>query len=222
MKTRILLLVLALLTALVISCSAYADDFSIHSGVTFGMDLDTVKQLEINAGNKTATGSPLIFWETCPFHSKNNLSVDTTLAGYSGAYISYHFDDANKLQATTYVLTVSKRANGCIDSFYNTNAELSKKYGDSDNTAKLLIENELLPCCVTRCAKIHSDTYESYSFPLSDAYTFTQPDNSIVVIYPFVLRATVINSTWEVFGIYYQSYSAEEYQSAAGTMSDDL
>ena len=95
---------LALLLVLVLSVSALAEEFTLHSGVKFGMTIEEVMQAEKDAGFEPTEGT--IDTQNCSeIHQKNGVHIEEQqVAGVDDAYIQYHFDNEGKLDSAIYNL----------------------------------------------------------------------------------------------------------------------
>lgn len=122
MKRRILFLVTILLT---VSALAHAETFQLHSGVQFGMSMDEVKKLEIDAGYDVKEWTNSLYLDEIGEIDCLRLSWIPNLAGVGGA-IEYQFDrNSQKLNLCIYSLSGSL-TNSEMDQLVNA---YTKKYG---------------------------------------------------------------------------------------------
>ena len=209
------LLVMIMLCSCLLSVSA--DEYVIHSGVTFGMSKDEVKALETEAGFTVKENAKQAIINSCPSHRGNNLSLDGTIAGFSGANICYHFNQENVLESAIYLLAASKQRGGCDYDYNGTVELLGNKYGKSDETAKTVIETGFLECCLVDSFSEKNGDSSIYNITIknSEAFTYLQEDGSIIIIYIAVARVVIAGQyLMDILYINYQLYSGERYETA--------
>ncbi len=128
--------VLCLLISVIIvftSVSAFAEAFTIHSGVQFGMTMDEVIQKENDAGFTNAFKMELeeSMIYNCPEdHDTVSVRVYGQIAGVNNSKIMYHFSDNGGLDSALYLL--GRASDDMV--YTNIRKSLIKKYGEPDKT----------------------------------------------------------------------------------------
>ena len=118
---KIGLLLGIMLLVICLTSTAFADAFTLHSGVMFGMTIEEVEKLEKEAGFSTEVSSYVILRD----EGATELEVSGTIAGVSDATIEYIFYD-NKLVEADYRL-YSAYTTGEYNTFLST---MKNKYGE--------------------------------------------------------------------------------------------
>ena len=178
---KIAALLLVLFICLNVICPAIAEEFSIHSGVKFGMTMEEVMNAEKNAGFQVAKDSlsDLSLGYNCKeLHSDICLSVNGKIAGVDGANITYHFDKTTgSLVGALYVLGINRDV-----SFYETFREtLVKKYGKAD-TSLSEIWHTLLKLDSFSNADYFGNMGANITYLYNDAWLLPQEDGNYVAI----------------------------------------
>ena len=211
MKKLISILLIGML--LFSSISALAEDFTLHSGVTFGMTMDEVKSLEQNAGFAIETDDHK--YDSSKVASA--LEVTGKIAGFENSDIHYLFDNSGKLYAATYWL----RTNDALESDYATiqNA-LEGKYGNP-NDAWLLVANRIgfEPNDYLSLAGLARNNKNV--LPYYNSWLVELEDGNYVVIAHYKDSATVFGMTLNMHIVGYQWYSAEEMANELNDISNE-
>ncbi len=115
---------LVMLLVFVVYASALAEEFTIHSGVKFGMTIEEVMQAEKEAGFEPEEIT--VDTRNCSaIHQKNGVFIEGQIAGVDGAIVTYHFDNEGKLDSTIYNLRGTYR---------DIEDSLIEKYGKIDES----------------------------------------------------------------------------------------
>lgn len=100
--------------------SPAADRFTLRGGIMFGDSSQTVQEKEVFSLDKT---------------SSSTLAGKGNIAGYDNSYVSYWFDDSNKLTEIVYMFEDTKDQNASRERYETVYAGLAKKYGESLDVA---------------------------------------------------------------------------------------
>lgn len=218
-------LVVALMS---ISVFAYADDFTIHSGVKFGMTMDEVVETEKAAGF-TAEKEDIDEYEKYHCSAKHDskvLSLNGQVAGVKGANITYHFTKDGKLDAAVYGLTTSD-SSGKYDPIRTS---LIKKYGDPDTSMSEVWHTLLKPdiygwpdYCLENY-NVESINFKcTIDYVYNDSWLVPQDDGSYVLIVGIEFRQYVTKSgTFYMSMVGYQHFTKKEIEEAQNTVTDEL
>ncbi len=118
---KIGLLLGIMLLVICVTSTVFADAFTIHSGVVFGMSRDEVQKIESTAGFSTETDDDPLFRED----GIVELEIQGNIAGVSDARIEYLFKEDKLTEAVYYLF--SKYDNGNYDTFLSS---MKNKYGE--------------------------------------------------------------------------------------------
>ena len=114
---------LFLFVLVIMSTSAYAQDFTLHSGTTFGMTQEEVVLLEQSKG---------FFSDSVASEVKSNkIGTSGTFAGRDNGEMYYAFDSEGKVVQFHYSFK-----SGNMDDFETMNATLISKYGSPDYSSE--------------------------------------------------------------------------------------
>ena len=102
------------------TASSDEDRFALRGGITFGDSSQTVQEKEVFSLDKTSSST---------FAGKGNI------AGYDNSYVSYWFDDSNKLTEIVYMFEDTKDQDTSHERYETVYAGLAKKYGEPLNIA---------------------------------------------------------------------------------------
>lgn len=201
---------------LLFSLCANAEEFTLHSGVTFGMNMDEVSTIETESGFTIETGKETIIamgWhKPCGIHDSEYLTVSGTIAGYDGE-IEYHFNN-DTLESAIYFLGWGQTKGSCSSQFKEVTGKLSQKYGGPDDSLGELIERQYLDTCFYHTGIAYLPTYQM-SIPASSAFKYSEEDGSVIVIYPAIIRLYFSDIfIVELLDIEYHKYSEKEYNRA--------
>ena len=131
---RFICIVSVFIVCLAVLGTALAEEFSLHSGVTFGMTIDDIKALEESKGFETSQNE---LWP-------NEITISGTIAGIErGALINYTVDEQGSLFKAFYFLgNNAAPAAQRISEYETINDALTQKYGASVyNTGNMQIAN---------------------------------------------------------------------------------
>ena len=105
MKKGLVLIIVSILLTCMLG-SAIAEDFALHSGVTFGMTMDEVERIETEKGfTVTRSHSQFAFYtELGEYKAKSCdvLIISGSMAGIGGSTLTYYFDDNGLLVTSLY------------------------------------------------------------------------------------------------------------------------
>lgn len=219
---KILCLVISLIV-LLSSVSAFAEEFTVHSGVTFGMSKDEVIACENEAGFSSQTAKRNAAFCNDMKHHTDVLQLSGKIAGQDGAMILYHFNSADEMEAAVYWFggEASTIKEALID-----------KYGESDSEFTLIAASKL----ETEAYSFYTDGLSMEELGLTTANLFDecswrvdQEDGSSVVIsyvysvvsgFPFSSVSYQLFSTEELDN--YHSELISEYNESQQQLDDDL
>ena len=102
------------------TASSDEDRFVLRGGIMFGDSSQTVQEKEVFSLDKT---------------SSSTLAGKGNIAGYDNSYVSYWFDDSNKLTEIVYMFEDTKDQNASRERYETVYAGLAKKYGESLDVA---------------------------------------------------------------------------------------
>ena len=129
MKKLIALLV-TLVLFLSIFCSSIAEEFTLHSGVRFGMTQEEVIAKETEKGfSPYATTMKYTYYDENGGYYKgdtNALSIAGSMAGIANSHLYYYFDENNKLFAAVYEFGGELM----IEAYNDIQATIEKKYNE--------------------------------------------------------------------------------------------
>lgn len=131
---RVICIVSVCIVLLAALGTASAEEFTLHSGVTFGMTIDDIKALEESKGFETSQNE----------FRPNEIVISGTIAGIErGALIIYTVDEQGRLFKACYFLgNNAAPAAQRISEYETINDALTQKYGASAyNTGNMQIAN---------------------------------------------------------------------------------
>lgn len=192
--------------------SAMADDFTIHSGTTFGMNIEKVTELEKQAGFAI---SEINFTE-----ASNTISIRGKVATYPDALIEYIFDNNDCLVSAQYTLAVEQKKGYTKALFPDLITLLSTKYNEPDSTLHLAIRDKFLESFLSSNSLLQ---FSGSSIIDSCAFIGKEDNDKIIVVFPFIVSAelTAISDYLEGMFILYQQFSIEEYYNAIQSMTEE-
>ena len=201
------------------------DEFTIHSGVTFGMTMDEVIAQEKNAGFiGTDVSVPSDF---CNSSEHTSLyEIDGQMAGINGSALYYHFNGDGMLESAVYSF---------INEQPTVKEALSKKYGESDEVFSMiangLLTTEAYAFFSNRAITAIKTKLESMMPEILDeaSWRVDLEDGKTVVIsyvstkclgYTFTFVSYQLYTTEEIDNIWNELYS--EYTESQQQLTDDL
>ena len=102
------------------TASSDEDRFALRGGIMFGDSSQTVQEKEVFSLDRT---------------SSSTLAGKGNIAGYDNSYVSYWFDDSNKLTEIVYMFEDTKDQDASRERYETVYAGLVKKYGESLDVA---------------------------------------------------------------------------------------
>lgn len=206
---------LVLMIAMLFSVSAFADEeFTLHSGVKFGMTKEEINEAESSNGFTTSTSK---YWP-------NRISVSGVVAGIESSVIIYSVDDDGSMFKATYFLGNNTASDAQRLSEYTTIQQaLEEKYGssmyNSDNMQMADVPNELFGEETTGFSfaqyegHIQRPEVEQYNQWLLDA-----DDGSKILIDHFLLKSDAMYQY-----IFYVNFNLDSIEDETQiSISDDL
>ena len=139
-KSLMKLISVVLCVALIMSLSfAVAEDFSLHSGITFGMTRDEVRSIEQSKGY-TVKNEELkyTYYDKSGkymYATSTGLRIDGSMAGLSDSTLYYYFDNSGKLFASVYdfngeIENPKNYVSHFMNNYVTIQDQLEKKYGN--------------------------------------------------------------------------------------------
>lgn len=119
---RLLTVGIVFLFVISLACFASAEQFIIHNGVAFGMTHEDVAKLETDAGFEVGS------YEEDIWTKEPSIDVKGTIAGASGAEITYQFGTNDSLHEADYNLWDK-------GNYQNVLTAMISKYGDPNTNA---------------------------------------------------------------------------------------
>ncbi len=128
-KTIIVLLVLSVFLLCCNYTIAMAEEFTLHSGVHFGMTIEEVKKAELNKGySATEQKMPYTFFDQngdYDYSYTDSLTVSGSMAGISDSKLYYYFNEKNQLFAVLYEF-----GDHSYSSYNDIQSLINNKYSD--------------------------------------------------------------------------------------------
>lgn len=122
-----------------------AEDFTLHSGVVFGMTREEVKAKEKEKGfSPSETQLEYTFYEEDGgyYQMKTNaLSIDGSMVGIANSHLYYYFDEDNKLFAAVYSFGTDEEYP--VTTYNDIQALLENKYGEQKTQEKYKVASIL-------------------------------------------------------------------------------
>lgn len=189
------------------TASALAEQFTLHSGVMFGMTKDEVRQVEKDAGfDVEEVKMDKMYRRNCQeIHLDKAISVSGQIAGVSGANIMYHFDEEGQLDSAVYNLG---QANS-YGAYTPIRESLIQKYGEPDSDMSEVWHTYLnmdVYSVSDYCAGFNMNVDSSYN----DSWLIPQEDGTYVIITGFEHHIDSYVLTW----VGYQKFSKEDVEGA--------
>ena len=207
---KTLSLFLILFIACIVSISS-AEEFTLHSGITFGMTMDQVMTCEKSAGFKpekktltqksdaTEEGS---FYFCSKKHLADYIYVEGQIAGQKDAAIRYHFNSKKQLDAAVYEFFGGK-------AMYKTLREsLIKKYGEAFDTSLINIWLKYLHPDALNIFQ-YSAQYVNVDYHSADSWLIPQDNGDYILIIGLCGR---LMSKYDWIYIGYQRFGKTEVQ----------
>ncbi len=116
--------------------NASAEDFTLHSGITFGMTMDEVKKIEEKNGYTVNKSTEVYsFYDESGQYkvgeTNNTLFIRGSIAGIADSKAIFYFNDEGKLYAMVYAFDDNHMDSECgydLESFKSIQKLLSEKY----------------------------------------------------------------------------------------------
>ena len=199
-----------------ISCivgSASANEFTLHSGVAFGMTEDEVRTLEKKAG------FDLVDYSGVNDYGSNKISkkkeVKGQIAGISDSTIHYMFDKGGKLTACTYIL--GDMFTDLEPNYSTIENALIKKYGEPSELWLPIAER----IGFEPLLYINSWGMGFKSLPENSSWLIEQDDGSYVLISHYKGTVSMYSLPFNFHIIGYQCYSHDEFESEIDALSNE-
>lgn len=226
-----IVLPILMIMVLTLTSFAFADDFSIHSGVKFGMTIDEVTSAESAAGfTPESSEIPEFFSYHCnKSHDASGIVVSGQIAGVRGAAIYYHFTKEEKtLDAAVYLLAFSDSPS---DTYSTIRSSLITKYGEPENSMSEIWHSALKPDVYS----YPDNAYEQFNAKVSgaceinykynDSWLIPQDDGSYVLITGIDVVQSIktfsTNYSYMTF-VGYQHYSKAEVESLLELVQNEI
>ena len=167
---------------------ALAEDFTLHSGVKFGMNKEEVINAEKNAGFADTESEDMddMFTHNCSaIHEQSGVKVKGQIAGVDDSLIHYHFNKDGVLDSAVYDFT--NHPKGGV--YSPIRESLIKKYGTPDIDFSEIWHSSLSMCVYSLADK----WVEEYNIPEigysckvdylnNDSWLVPQDDGSYIII----------------------------------------
>lgn len=208
---------ISMLLAIIISMasvSAFAEEFTLHSGTKFGMTRDEVKAIETSKGYTVEnTSLKYSFYDTDGeyyFKETNALKIKGSMAGVENSNLYYYFNDNNELFAAVYKFGEFANNNN-VGEYFDIQNTLSQKYSENWQEVSASEKYPRIIDC------FYNELVQNPTVYSLDMYSIENPDNSQIHInhilcYP-KLTGQSDNSCLRIVGEHYLEYrllSAEE------------
>lgn len=207
MKKLLSFILVSILFATCITGSALADEFSLHSGVKFGMTEQEISSLESQAGFSLK--------DVFVLSSTPMKKITGQVAGIQDSEIIYAFDSDGKMFASTYQLG-GKYAD--FDPDYSIIEQaLTDKYGQPDNSwfpAVVMVSSYEPFNYFISWGNFSASLPENYS-----SWLIKQDDESCVLIVHYYAFGGA-STQFHIIG--YQKYTANEIESIKKTVDDTI
>ena len=207
MRTTILVVLFVALLAVCMIGSALSEDFTLHSGVKFGMSEQEISACEGNAGFKLK--------DVFVLSSTPMKKISGQVAGIQGSEIIYAFDSNGRMFASTYSLGGT---NASFDPDYSfVEQALTDKYGEPDNS--------WFPAIVSISSFEPFNYFISwgnFSAGLPEKYSSwlikTEDESCVVIVHYYEYGGA--STTFHIIG--YQQYSANEIDTIKQTIDEGV
>lgn len=225
---KILCLLISMIVLLTVG-SAFAEAFTLHSGVQFGMTMDEVIQNEKNAGFAKAIKEELHIsksYNCRADHDIISIRISGQIAGVANSSITYHFRNDGRLDSAVYIL--GNKSDRKV--YTNIRKSLINKYGEPDEEMSAVwhafldmdvysetdyrIDNPVFVTSVTPVL------YENIKYYYDDSWLIPQNDGGYVIItgcqFTEDIAYTLLNDSGTYLYTYvgYQYFSKEEIENA--------
>ena len=215
-----ILLVLSLM-AICLLGSALADEFTVHSGVKFGMTVDEVVAAETAAGfnpeikNENQAGNDRFYNCEDKHLTTQFVEVDGQIAGQNDSSVIYHFNKTDgRLNSSVYEFYISP------DTFNILRENLIKKYGEPDTGLSAAFHSILKPDAYNFID--YCKPYSKITYHYDDMWLIPQDDESYILISGICARIVISGSAYTFSYIGYQKYSKEEIDDTLSTITTDV
>ncbi len=209
-------LLLALIVCLVCSFSAYAEDFTIHSDVKFGMTIDEVVSLENSAGFSLEDGK-LDYNNIVKLHSRKTLKG--TVAGIEESEIDYAFDSEGKLYAATYALGKTGRSD-LSGQYAEIDQRLISKYGTPDDSL-LAVFFKVGYEPINFLGTVWFEIKDIEHLPQNSSWLIQQDDDHYIAISHMYFRGSILGDPFNMHLVGYQLFTAEELKTAMDELKNE-
>ena len=211
-----LVMILAATTA-----SALAEQFTLHSGVMFGMTKDEVQQIEKDAGfDVEEIEMKEEDRRNCAkIHLAEAISVNGQIAGVHGANIKYHFDKEGALDSAVYLLGIEESSGA----YTPIRKSLIQKYGEPDSDMAEVWH-----------AYLNMDAYSNYDnygdedvcdvdFYNNDSWLIPQEDGTYVIITGLEYQLDIrYYGSVVMTQVGYQRFGGEDIENALQMVEDSV
>lgn len=205
---------IVLIMMLIFTSSAFAEEFTLHSGVIFGMSKEDVASLEQGAGFECEK----IEAEETTANPSAVIQVKGKIASIENSSIYYAFDADNKLFSASYVLGSTVNNDDSDKEYEIIEKALCEKYGEPENIWLPVAYEagfEPLDYIVAKWGLILNN-----KLPPNSSWAIKQDNGKYVVIVHYVLTFNLSGYTIKEHTVGYQLYDAEVIESAINSITD--
>ena len=200
---RIIGVCITLIMVLIMVNSSIAEDFTLHSGVKFGMTLDEITALESAKGFNLEDIDADYGFSRIAYIKK----IRGKIAGIEKSFIDYLFDENNKMFAATYSLGTLPEE--WEPDYSNIENALIKKYGDPDNVVLPLV-NRIGFAPLGFPNSLGLEMEKEGTFPPYSSWLVHEDNGNYVAIVHYKIGITLYGIDLKCNVVGYQEYSAEE------------
>ena len=195
-------------------------EFTLHSGVAFGMTIKEVESCERSAGFTLMDYDR--YGDYATDRAKTIKEINGKIAGIDYSYIDYMFDSDGKLYSATYWLGPEILNEQIKEDFETIDSALKSKYGEPDDlwlpvVKRLGFEADHFP--ELWGIEIPEDHYPVYS-----SWLIEQGDGTCVVIVHYrqtvLISGETLSFNFHILG--YQLFSVEEIKAAINEMESEM
>ena len=210
-----------------------ADEFTLHSGVSFSMTKEEVLQKEKDAGfTAELEKADKNYSANCSAkHDSEQIDVTGQIAGCPGSTIIYHFDRKNgKLDAATYYLQASTSQK---DRYKAVRESLVNKYGEPETDGMATVFHQKLPMDAYSFIDNYVNSYNmetlnwscSIDYLQNDVWVIPQEDNTSIVITGIngILNLKIDQkTTFYMVIVGYQKYNNNEIENVLSSLKEEI
>ena len=226
------ILIVAIILA-VYSTTCFAESFTIHSDVSFGMSMNEVLKAEQDAGfsAKIERTDEADTYNCQSSHQSSYVKVSGKIAGKNGASIDYHFDNSEKLQSAIYILAASSNSG----EYTSIREALIKKYGEPNTEISEVYHAYLKPCVYSHFDwanyYYNQENYKRVGYSCSidyyynDSWLLTQDDGSYILVTGIEAKESITGKggiTFVLTTIGYQRFTGDEIKEVQSQFESDV